>query len=156
MKKNKNTNAKNVERERERDDKVYKRQTIRQMCVSSWICSLVILENENVSWDVIFSIMYVESLMEFIWLLRSLKCAYFFRHTSVQNSRVKRAWTGIVKRWMTYQKVIYGTMWVRLKHEKKVVVIAWSINMIFKTLKKLMHCQRNRIHGPSDRTWVAY
>ena len=57
-----------------------------------------------------------KSLRELIWLPMSPMCAYLFHHTSVSNSKIKRAWAEVVKWWMTYRKVIRDTVLVRPKH----------------------------------------
>lgn len=46
----------------------------------------------------------------------SLNCTYNYVQ---QNSKVKHAWAKIIERWVTYRKVIYGTIWVRTKQRKR-------------------------------------
>ena len=59
-----------------------------------------------------------KSLRGLIWLPMLPKLTYIFRHTSVYNFRVKRVWTEIVKKWVTYRKVIHDTVRMGPKHRK--------------------------------------
>ena len=60
-----------------------------------------------------------KGLRELIWLPMSPKLTYLFRSTSWKNSRVKRAWTGVVEGWVTYREVIRDSVRVRPKHGKR-------------------------------------
>ena len=76
-------------------------------------------------------LVHVKRFKELIWLPMSPKLTYFLRHTSVKNSRVKRAWAGVVKRWVTYQEVIRDSVRARPKHGERSWVIAGLVNKIF-------------------------
>ncbi|CAA7028757.1 unnamed protein product [Microthlaspi erraticum] len=40
----------------------------------------------------------------------STKCTYLFGQRSISNSRVKRAWSGVVERWVTSREVVSETV----------------------------------------------
>ncbi|CAA7038410.1 unnamed protein product [Microthlaspi erraticum] len=40
----------------------------------------------------------------------STKCTYLFGQRSISNSRVKRAWAGVVEGWVTFREVVSETV----------------------------------------------
>ena len=60
-----------------------------------------------------------KDLRELIWLPMSPKLTYLFQSTSWKNSRVKRAWAGVMEGWVTYREVIRDSVLVRPKHGKR-------------------------------------
>ncbi|WZZ70129.1 hypothetical protein YC2023_081499 [Brassica napus] len=52
-------------------------------------------------------------------IVLNLRYGTFIALISVHNSRVKRAWAGVVKGWVTYREVIRDSVRVRPKHGKR-------------------------------------
>ena len=106
------------------------------------------------SWFVI----YGKGLRELIWLPMSPKLTYLFRSTSWKNSRVKRAWAGVVEGWVTYREVIRDSVRVRPKHGERSGGDCRVSKQWFRSSEKLTDrpLERDGAHGPRERTWVAH
>ena len=99
----------------------------------------------------------LKGLKELIWLYMSTKCTYFFGQPSKKNSKVKRAWTGVVEGCLTYQEVIRDIMWVKPKYKTLSYGDCRVGKQNFRASKKLMNlpshgmgptCQVNRCGRP--------
>jgi len=79
----------------------------------------------------------------------SQKCTYLFSQTSWENSTIKRAWTGVVSGWLSFQEVIVEPCEWRQSMGKDHVVICRVGNKSLKPPRRgALTIGQGWAHGP--------
>ncbi|WZY85686.1 hypothetical protein YC2023_032070 [Brassica napus] len=105
--------------------------------------------------DYLNSSLAINLFLEFLLLKISGELSLYLPSDLQLNSKVKHAWAGIVKGWVTYRKVIRDTVQVRSKYKEMSCGDCRTSKHDFRALEKLTHRPSDGIEPRAKRADVS-